>query len=389
MLNTVQAASRLLIRVSIAAFTVIVLLLIQSAFWSNRVSLWMQLIILATALLSYFRPRYSLLLLAAIVPLGQIGSRTLNSNMRGAEALVLAFLAGALVRGWTLRQFRSFPSTRLETAALVFGLVVAASCIEQLWFLQIQRDFPGRSSKASSDTRVERYIATWQGFGMIFFAMLLLEGLALLLFTERYTPRSGGFASAGLSFMLMAGAVGTALLTIAVAAASFAIAPTQTAISRILSVKGWSVHIGDVNAAGSFFAMMMFIALGIALKRSDAPRALARCRGFLLCATLMTVPEPRWRRLACSVLVCRSIAFARRSDHRRADMARIAAVLAMRRQSSTGRRCGRHAPARSLRKQSRVRTGFSRNHMATCCGGAAFGVGIGQYYLWSRRFAAA
>ena len=69
----------------------------------------MQLIILATALLSYFRPKYGLLVLAVIVPLGQVGSRTLDSNMRGAEALVLAFLAGALVRGWTLRQFRIVP----------------------------------------------------------------------------------------------------------------------------------------------------------------------------------------------------------------------------------------------------------------------------------------
>src|SRR3989337_3813551 len=100
MLNRLQALSRLLIRASLAVFTAVVLLLIQSAFWTNRVSAWMQAIILATALLSYFRPHYGLLALAALVPLGQVGSRTLDSQMRGAEALVLAFLAGALMRGW-------------------------------------------------------------------------------------------------------------------------------------------------------------------------------------------------------------------------------------------------------------------------------------------------
>ena len=80
MLNRLEAASRLLIRASLALFTAIVLLLIQSAFWSTRVSAWMQAIILATALLSYFRPHYGLLALAVLAPLGQVGSRTLDSG---------------------------------------------------------------------------------------------------------------------------------------------------------------------------------------------------------------------------------------------------------------------------------------------------------------------
>src|SRR5688500_12382661 len=141
MLNRLQAPSRLLIRASLALFTGIVLLLIQSAFWSNRVSAWMQAVVLTTALLSYFRPQYGLLALAALAPLGQVTSRTLDSRMRGAEALALAFLAGALLRGWTLREFRSFPSTRLETAAVMFGFVVAASCVEQIWLNQVRQDF--------------------------------------------------------------------------------------------------------------------------------------------------------------------------------------------------------------------------------------------------------
>ena len=48
---------------------------------------------------------------------------------------------------------------------------------------------------------------------MIFYAMLLLEGLALLLLTERYSREDERFARR-LTVMLVAGAVGTALLTI-------------------------------------------------------------------------------------------------------------------------------------------------------------------------------
>lgn len=72
-----QAASHPCVRASLAVFTVIVLLLIQSAFWSARVSGWMQAIIFAMALLSYFRPHYGLLAVAALAPFAQVGSRTL------------------------------------------------------------------------------------------------------------------------------------------------------------------------------------------------------------------------------------------------------------------------------------------------------------------------
>ncbi len=383
--NIVQAASRLLIRVSIAAFTVIVLLLIQSAFWSNRVSLWMQLIILATALLSYFRPKYSLLLLAAIVPLGQIGSRTLNSNMRGAEALVLAFLAGALVRGWTLRQFRSFPSTRLETAALVFGLIVAASCIEQLWFLQIQRDYPWPFIEGVLGYASQRYIATWQGFGMIFFAMLLLEGLALLLLTERYSREDERFARR-LTFMLVAGAVGTALLTIGVVAREFWEAgPTQTGFVEFFSVNRWSVHIGDMNAAGSFFAMMMFIAVGIALINRMHRAYWLAAGALLLCATLMTGSRTAVATVGLlAVLVAGRFAFKTSSSLVRVTLA-LAAVLAIagsvyltsRTTTATGA-----PPSEAIT----IRKLFLQTTANMLAAEPAFGIGIGQFNLWSWRF---
>jgi hypothetical protein len=265
MLNRLQAASRLLIRASLALFTAVVLLLIQSAFWTNRVSAWMQVIILATALLSYFRPHYGLLALAALAPLGQVGSRTLDSQMRGAEALVLAFLAGVLMRGWTLREFRTFPSTRLEVAAIIFGFVVAASCAEQLWFLQIQRDFPWPFAQEVLRYASRNYLITFGGYGMLFWAMLLLEGLALLLYAARYSREQPRFAKQ-LVMMIVAGAAATALLTVGhVVAELLETGDAQTRFIEFLAGHRWSIHVGDVNAAGSFFAMGMFIALGMAL----------------------------------------------------------------------------------------------------------------------------
>ena len=277
MLNRLQAASHLLIRASLALFTGVVLLLIQSAFWSNRVSAWMQVIIFATALLSYFRPQYGLLALAALAPLGQVGSRTLDSQMRGAEALVLAFLAGALVRGWTLREFRTFPSTRLGIAALIFGFVVAASCLEQIWFMQIQTDFAWPYRAGASEIREPQlHHVISRVSDILFRAMLLLEGMALLLYTARYARQQPRFAER-LVVMIVAGAAGTAMLTIwHVAAELMETGQARARFMEFFAANRWTVHVSDVNAAGSFFAMGMFIALGMALQEEPVSGGMDR-----------------------------------------------------------------------------------------------------------------
>ncbi len=215
-----------------------------------------------------FRPQFGLLALAALVPLGQVGSRTLDSQMRGAEAFVLAFLAGALLRGWTLREFRSFPSNRLEVAAAIFGFVVAASCAEQIWFMQLQRDFAWPFALEILDYASRNYLTSFRGFGTIFNAMLLLEGVALLLFVLDTRENSPGSPIVS-SRAIVSGAAGTAALTVwYVAAELFETGQPQARLMEFLSVQRWTVHVSDVNAAGSFFAMAMFIALGMALRSS-------------------------------------------------------------------------------------------------------------------------
>jgi len=136
----------------------------------------MRLILVAVALVSYFRPQAGLLFLAAMIPLGQISSRTLGYQMRGGEALVLAFLAGALMRSWTLHRFRNFPSDHLHIAALFLGMVVAASCIEQIWFLQIRRHYAASFPGDLLTYGTQYYLTSFRGFQTIFRAMVLIEG---------------------------------------------------------------------------------------------------------------------------------------------------------------------------------------------------------------------
>jgi hypothetical protein len=386
MLNRLQAASRLLILASLALFTGVVLLLIQSAFWSNRVSAWMQLVIFATALLSYFRPHYGLLAIAALAPLGQVGSRTLDSQMRGAEALVLAFLAGALVRGWTLREFRTFPSTRLHVVTLIFGFVIAASCVEQLWFSQLQGDFAWTYAQQALRHASRTYLTSRGGFDMMYRAMLLLEGLALLLFTARYARQHPQF-SERLVTAIVSGAAATGILTVWYVAAE--LLETGAARSRFLeffAANRWTVHIGDVNAAGSYFAMGMFIALGMAARKSPYRMAWIAATLLLAATTFMTHSRTA---LAAVLLTSACLAAA-------ATLGRIIGVKKTIAITAVGSAAiavalwhylGPEYFGAGAQNAIATRRLFLGTTWRMLLAEPLFGIGIGQYFLWSREFA--
>ena len=105
---------------------------------------------------------------------------------------------------------------------------------------------------------------------MLFRAMLLLEGMALLLFATRYAKTSAEFTR-HLVIMLVVGAVATAVLTFVTVAGDFAeTRRPATTVTGILRARPMERFISsDVNAAGSYFAMMAFLALGMGFKERE------------------------------------------------------------------------------------------------------------------------
>jgi len=385
-IDTLYPVSRLLIRASLALFTCVVLVLIQSAFWSARVSAWMQAIIFAIALLSYFRPHYGLFALAVLAPLGQVGSRTLDSHMRGAEALVLAFLAGALVRGWTLREFRTFPSTRLHVAALIFGFVVAASWLEQIWFAQIQSDFAWPFLQEVFAYASRNYLTSFQGFGSLFRAMLLLEGLALLIYVARYTRERPEFGQR-LAVMIVAGAVGTAMLTVwHVSAELIRTGQVQERLMEFLAARRWNAHISDINAAGSFFAMGMFIAFGMALQRSHYRFAWIAAACLLGLTTWMTHSRTAIAAVLL-ILVCLAASAMLRGLVSVKTAVAIAATGSVVLMVALWNYLGPGYFGQGAQSAIRVRWLFLGTTWRMLVAEPLFGLGIGQYFLWSRQFA--
>ena len=383
LMQRLHSVSHLLVRASVGLFTCVVLVLIQSAFWSTRVSAWMQAVIFAMALLSYFRPQYGLLALAALAPLGQVGSRTLDSNMRGAEALVLAFLAGALVRGWTLREFRTFPSTRLEVATLIFGFVVAVSCVEQIWFTQIQMDFAWPFIKGMLSHASRNYITSSRGFGWLFRAMLLLEGLALLLFAARYVSTSAVFTRR-LVVLLIVGAIATAILAVTTAAGAFAETRAAGTSSADFFARGrWVGHISDVNAAGSFFAMIAFVAIGLGLTDRTWKAAWIIAGVVLIVAMLMAGSRTAVGAAGIvGTFILVRVAMSR-VTYRVRVVSGAAAALAVAAAVFLLLRTTGGTPSEAIN----IRWLFLQTTARMLVAEPAFGVGVGQYSLWAATFA--
>ena len=97
--------------------------------------------------------------------------------------------------------------------------------------------------------------------------MLLVEGLALLMYTAHYCHVHSNFAWR-LVRMLVIGAVAAAVFNFWFFAHELIETGQPAAHVRDFFLnQRWTAHVSDVNAAGSFFAMMMFIALGVCLKQ--------------------------------------------------------------------------------------------------------------------------
>ena len=369
-----MSALAFLTSAAIAIFTAVVLVLIQTVFWSPSITAAMGIVAIGTAVVAYFRPHNGLLVLAAIAPLGAVWGPLLGDRVRGGEALVLAFLAGALLRGWTLHRFWRLPWDRLQLAALLFGLLVAASCLEQLWLL-------GATSRSLFDYLIRHYLTSFRGFGAIFSAMLILEGLALLVYTAHYCriqPDLGW----RLARMLVIGAIAAAAINFWF----FVHELIETGEPRARLVDffvrlRWSAHVGDVNAAGSFFALFMFVAFGLALKDRTYRAAWTGAGAMLGLALWMT----KSRTAVSAVLVVGALYIVRATIVRSISWWRLV-ILAVAVSALMVGFASQVARSSAAARSVNYRRMFleTTSHMIEAH--PVFGVGIGQYARWSAHF---
>ena len=275
----------------------------------------------------------------------------------------------------------------METAAVVFGLIVAASCAEQLWLLQVQTSQPWPFVQSVLTYAYHDYLASYREFDTIFSAMLLLEGMALLAYTLKYAKQSPAFAYR-MVVALIIGAVIPALFTVQqVMSELFHANDLRTRIAEILLRRRWSPHIGDLNAAGSFFAMGLFIAFGMALTNPRSRSVWAAGGCALALATIMTRSRTA---IAAVILVTICLAAA-------ATMGRVIGVLkaaAIAAAVSVGSAVAlwQYLPREYFGPRATVAIEVRRLFLHTTwrmlTSNPLFGVGVGQYASWSTHYSA-
>ncbi len=361
----------------IAIFTALVFLLIQSVFWSRTVSALMAVVVVCLIVLAYFRSQNALLVVAALAPLGAVWSPLVSDRLRGAEVLVLAFLAGALLRGWTLHRFRDIALGRLQVATLLFGLIVSLSCVHELWLRSVEpRDL--------LEYVTQDYFTSFRGYGLIFQAMLFLEGLALLVYAAHYCRVQAEFTSR-LVRMLVIGGVAAAAFNFWFFAHEVVETGQPSAVFREFFLnRRWSAHVGDVNAAGSFFALIMFIALGLSVKQT-AHRLVWFAAG-LVTGLALWMTASRTALVAAAIvgtIVLSKMVLARSLSVLR-SAATIGALVVM---AGLGAQYFVSRPLNiSPSSAMKIRWEFLGTTWRMLEANPLFGVGIGQYPRWSGHF---
>jgi hypothetical protein len=197
-------------------------------------------------------PALGLLLAAVLVPFGDLAALLLGlSAFRMSEAIVVAFLAGWLLRGEEDRNGPRLPAT----IAWLLAALVVCSVAGQAWRIGFHTPKWG-----SLLDFFDVYYLTGERIGFIAGAHII-ESLALAAATVmifRQRPR--------LAVTLPAALVASAAVAAAVSLLLYrGIGPAE-AIARNARFGFRAAHLPDVNAAGSYFGMALCLALGMAAR---------------------------------------------------------------------------------------------------------------------------
>ena len=227
----------------------------------------------ALALVTAWSPFNGLLILAGLGPFAAtilVLTRTGSASVNFAEALVLAFLLGAAVRRAAFPIAIKVPA-QFGAATAVLLALSAASLITNAAVLHVER------ADLSASTQLQTLVIHDYLIGAktLTASMLFLEGLALMALTADAGGLDGGRTVRVLR-MLMFSASAAALLNLlrVINSALSQPHPLAAFLVQFATVRT-NMHFPDLNAAGSYFVLMLFIAAGFL--RSSPIQSAAAC----------------------------------------------------------------------------------------------------------------
>ncbi|HEU4937785.1 MAG TPA: O-antigen ligase family protein [Vicinamibacterales bacterium] len=227
----------------------------QPVGWGPR--LWAVALVLVAA----WSPFNGLLVLAGLGPFAATIfalTRTGSAPLNYAEALLLSFLVGAAVRRATNPKPMAVP-TRFGAATAVLAALAVASLFIAAVVLRVERP-DVTATELLRMIGIRNYLIGSNPFAA---SMLFIESLALMIMTADACGANPG-RSVRVMRMLMVSGAAAALMNV-LRIMNSALAQPHPGISFLIqfATVRTNMHFPDLNAAGSYFALMLFIALGL------------------------------------------------------------------------------------------------------------------------------
>jgi O-antigen ligase len=341
--------------------------------------------LVAFALLCGFSPPRALLIVVGIGPLAYMLTTLGGFPVpRASEVFVLGFLAAWLVRGPFLRG--NLLKDRAVAAAFLLVLTVVASMIVTV--AVVRASWTGDQPFQTSLVRylAAEYIAQPAGaFRAIPAALLLIEGIALLA-AVRAICESKPEWTMSLVRMLIASGIGAACLSLFLLFQALGQSDVPLSVlSRLFAGNvRLSVHVPDVNAAGSYFVLVTLLAAGVAIAQRR-PAGWAACAMLLMGLLLSRSRAAIWALVIVGVGLLVWLGFRRdASIGRGARLTRgllaLAVVVLM---------LGVYSNVMfgdAARTGLQIRRGFATTSLRMMSTAPIFGVGIGNYLGRSGEF---
>ena len=400
--NAVPALSRVaarakvgpagLLRLGIALFFLVPL---SSAGDLDRVPLFVPAALAVLVALSARHPALGLVILSALIPVsGWMGQGLEQPALRMAETLVLAVLAGALLRlGFDSRRGgagdSALPKGVWPFACLLSAAAAASSVLEwRVSQIGVPLTFSAVADFVRSLSTTYLYRVPAPAPGLVD-AALLIEGAALLLVILECSHRHPDLPRR-LAIASLAGAACVAIVNLSTIVADVLAAgePIEELIWHFGGVGRRPGHVADVNAAGSYFLMVALTGIGLTfaggrrLVYGGALLTLAAGTAFWLAGSRAA--------LAAALIVCVGALTwwgwkLKPTRRRRAILGAAVVITVVLPIAVLWAYPGREGVDGAL-TSARIRIDFVATSLRMWATDPLFGVGAGRYYGMSERF---
>jgi uncharacterized membrane protein SirB2 len=242
---------------------------------------WPKALLLAITATAFAAPAAALLVVVATVPIAFLGSIVSAAPFHEAEALVVSAICGGSCR-IALRRADEVIAADLWPPWIVSVAVVTCSLAVMLagtFALDPSAFLPGLVRTITAD-----YLREHAQLADVSAGILALESLLLFAAAERVASQRPQWTAA-FARMLVVGAAGAAALNVLrLLQIGFRSATPLATITTALRTIRINTGYGDVNAAGSYFALAAVVTAGAAVVSAGGARMAAVSAGILIAA---------------------------------------------------------------------------------------------------------